>query len=66
MAVHAIGDRSVTELLDLNEELIRKYGKKDRRFRIQHAQHIKEADLKRFKELNIIASVQPGAFVQRC
>ncbi|MBK8550769.1 MAG: amidohydrolase family protein [Ignavibacteria bacterium] len=59
MSVHAIGDKAVTELLDLNEELIRKFGKRDRRFRIEHAQHIRENDLHRFKELNIIASVQP-------
>lgn len=59
-AVHAIGDKSVSELLDLVEELNRKYGMRDRRFRIEHSQHIKEHDLKRFKELGIIASVQPG------
>ncbi|MBK8553372.1 MAG: amidohydrolase family protein [Ignavibacteria bacterium] len=59
MSVHAIGDKAVTELLDLNEELIRKFGNRDRRFRIEHAQHIRENDLHRFKELNIIASVQP-------
>jgi len=34
-------------------------GKKDRRFRIEHAQHIKPSDIKRFKELDVIASVQP-------
>lgn len=59
MSVHAIGDKAVTELLDFNEELISKNGSKDRRFRIEHAQHIQDKDLKRFKELNIIASVQP-------
>jgi predicted amidohydrolase YtcJ len=59
-AVHAIGDRSVTELLDLVEELNAKHGARDRRFRIEHSQHIKENDLKRFKKLGIIASVQPG------
>lgn len=60
MSVHAIGDRAVTELLDLNEELIRINGIKDRRFRIEHAQHIAEKDFQRFKELKIIASVQPS------
>jgi predicted amidohydrolase YtcJ len=60
MSVHAIGDKAVSELLDLNEELIRKPGNKDRRFRIEHAQHIREEDFKRFKDLNVIASVQPA------
>lgn len=60
MSVHAIGDKAVTELLDLNEELIRKNGKRDRRFRIEHAQHIRENDFIRFKDLEVIASVQPA------
>ncbi|MDQ3022499.1 MAG: amidohydrolase [Bacteroidota bacterium] len=59
MSVHAIGDKAVSELLDLNELLIKKFGKRDRRFRIEHAQHIRENDFRRFKELNVIASVQP-------
>ena len=59
MSVHAIGDKAVTELLDLNEELIKRSGFKDRRFRIEHAQHIRESDFGRFKDLNVIASVQP-------
>lgn len=60
LAVHAIGDRAVSELLDFNEKLIRINGKRDRRFRIEHAQHIDNNDLKRFKTLDIIASVQPS------
>lgn len=60
MSVHAIGDKAVTDLLDLNESLIRKNGKRDRRFRIEHAQHIRDNDLGRFKELEVIASVQPA------
>lgn len=59
MSVHAIGDKAVTELLDLNEQLIKKSGHRDRRFRVEHAQHIRENDFHRFKELNVIASVQP-------
>ncbi len=60
MSVHAIGDKAVSELLDLNEELIRRNGSRDRRFRIEHAQHIAEKDFKRFRDLNVIASVQPA------
>lgn len=60
MSVHAIGDKSVTELLDLNTELNNINGKRDRRFRIEHAQHIQKSDFRRFKDLDIIASVQPS------
>ena len=59
MSVHAIGDKAVTELLDLNEYLRDRLGIKDRRFRIEHAQHVIEQDLDRFKKLDVIASVQP-------
>lgn len=60
LAVHAIGDKAVSELLYFNEELIKRNGNRERRFRIEHAQHIKELDLIRFKNLNIITSVQPS------
>lgn len=60
LAVHAIGDKAVSELLDFNERLIRINGPRERRFRIEHAQHIKKSDLIRFKDLNIVTSVQPS------
>lgn len=60
LAVHAIGDKAVSELLDFNEKLIKTNGKRERRFRIEHAQHIKESDLVRFKNLDIVTSVQPS------
>jgi len=58
--VHAIGDRAVSELLDFAEELIRINGIRERRFRIEHAQHIDEKDIERFKKLDVVVSVQPG------
>ncbi len=60
LSVHAIGDRAVTELLDLAEKLNTQNGLRDRRFRIEHAQHIRQSDFKRFADLNVIASVQPS------
>ena len=60
LSVHAIGDKAVTDLLDFNEELINVNGIKDRRFRIEHAQHIIESDFDRFRQLNVTASVQPS------
>ncbi len=58
--IHAIGDRAVREVLDLFEEIIQKNGFRDRRFRIEHAQHIHPQDLPRFGALGIIPSVQPA------
>jgi predicted amidohydrolase YtcJ len=59
IAVHAIGDRGNAELLDIFAEVIRKNGPRDRRFRIEHAQHLRPEDYKRFHELGVIASMQP-------
>ncbi len=60
MSVHAIGDKAVTDLLDLAENQSKLNGPRDRRFRIEHAQHIMPADMRRFAELDVIASVQPS------
>jgi predicted amidohydrolase YtcJ len=57
--VHAIGDRANTTLLDIYERVARENGARDRRFRIEHAQHLSPADVLRFKKLGVIASMQP-------
>ena len=57
--VHAIGDRANHILLDIYEKIIAENPQKDRRFRIEHAQHLKKEDIPRFGKLGIIASVQP-------
>jgi predicted amidohydrolase YtcJ len=59
VAVHAIGDRANAVLLDIFEETARKNGPRDRRFRIEHAQHLRPVDYKRFHELGVVASMQP-------
>ncbi len=59
IAVHAIGDRANAELLDIFAEVAKKNGPRDRRFRIEHAQHLRPRDYARFKELGVIASLQP-------
>jgi predicted amidohydrolase YtcJ len=59
VAVHAIGDRANAELLDIFAAVIAKHGKRDRRFRIEHAQHLRPEDYRRFKELGVIPSLQP-------
>ncbi|MGD2245102.1 MAG: amidohydrolase [Candidatus Aminicenantes bacterium] len=59
LAVHAIGDRANHIILDVFEEIVKEKGVRDRRWRIEHAQHLIPEDMGRFKELGIIASVQP-------
>jgi predicted amidohydrolase YtcJ len=57
--IHAIGDRANAEILDLFERVAQKNGARDRRFRIEHAQHLRPADISRFGALGVIASMQP-------
>ena len=59
LSVHAIGDRANSYMLDLYEKIINENPKWDRRFRIEHSQHVRFEDIKRFAELGVIASVQP-------
>jgi predicted amidohydrolase YtcJ len=59
VAVHAIGDRANAVLLDLFERVARQHGARDRRFRIEHAQHLAPSDVPRFAALGVIASMQP-------
>jgi predicted amidohydrolase YtcJ len=57
--VHAIGDRANTLILDIYERVAREDGARDRRFRVEHAQHIRPADIPRFGRLGVIPSMQP-------
>lgn len=57
--VHAIGDSAIRDLLDIYLDVSDEHGPRDRRFRIEHAQHIHPDDLPRFAAQNIIASMQP-------
>jgi predicted amidohydrolase YtcJ len=59
LIVHAIGDRAINTLLNIYEKVGNENGQKDRRFRIEHAQHIAPNDMPRFAELGVIPSVQP-------
>ena len=54
IAIHAIGDRANDEVLKIYESLPR-----DRRFRIEHAQHLSPELIKRFAADHVIASMQP-------
>jgi predicted amidohydrolase YtcJ len=59
VCTHAIGDAAIKTALDLYQAVDKSDGRKDRRWRIEHAQHMAEADFDRFAQLQVIASVQP-------
>ena len=58
LCVHAIGDRANQEVLNIMEERFSNLEDKDWRWRIEHAQHLDTADIPRFREMGIIASMQ--------
>ena len=59
IAIHAIGDKANHIVLGMYEEAERQNGPRDRRFRIEHAQHLRMDDIPRFGRLHVIASMQP-------
>ena len=59
IAIHAIGDKANHTILGFYERLEREHGMRDRRLRIEHAQHLLASDIPRFAELRVIASMQP-------
>jgi predicted amidohydrolase YtcJ len=59
LCTHAIGDRAISTVLDLYTEVVKTNRGMERRFRIEHAQHMAEKDFARFAQLDVIASVQP-------
>jgi predicted amidohydrolase YtcJ len=59
LCTHAIGDQGISIILDLYSNIVKANGEKDRRLRIEHAQHMAAKDFDRFAQLHVIASVQP-------
>lgn len=59
LIIHAIGDQANDWLLDLFESAAEMNGERDRRFRIEHAQHLAVGALPRFSELGVIPAMQP-------
>jgi len=57
--IHAIGDEANFQILDIFKQVAEKNGARDRRFRIEHAQHLRLSEIKRFGSQRIIASMQP-------
>jgi predicted amidohydrolase YtcJ len=59
VAVHAIGDKANKTILDMFAEVGKRNGARDRRLRIEHAQHLRPEEIKRFGAERVIASMQP-------
>lgn len=59
IAVHAIGDGAVRIVLDGYEAALKANGRRDSRHRVEHVEVIHPDDIPRFKELGVIASMQP-------
>jgi predicted amidohydrolase YtcJ len=57
--IHAIGDEANFRILEIYRQAAEKNGPRDRRFRIEHAQHLRLTDIPRFGQQKVIASMQP-------
>jgi hypothetical protein len=59
LCTHAIGDAGISAIIDIYAEIEKAHGPRDRRWRIEHAQHMAAKDFDRFAQLGVIASMQP-------
>lgn len=59
LCTHAIGDQGISIILDIYSEIEKEHGTADRRWRIEHAQHMAAKDFDRFASMHVIASMQP-------
>ncbi|CAN5575005.1 amidohydrolase [soil metagenome] len=57
--IHAIGDKANATVLDYYENAAKVNGARDRRYRIEHSQHLRQQDIARFGRLKVVASMQP-------
>ena len=57
--IHAIGDEANYRILEIYKSVAASNGKRDHRFRIEHAQHLRATDIPRFGGQKVIASMQP-------
>jgi predicted amidohydrolase YtcJ len=60
LCVHAIGDHANATMLDLYEKVVAANGPRDRRLRMEHAQHVRPQDFDRFAKLGVVVTVQPS------
>ena len=59
VAIHAIGDKANALVLDIYDRVLRRNGQRDRRWRIEHAQHLRPREIELISRLGVVPSVQP-------
>lgn len=59
LLTHAIGDKANYEILECYKKVAEKNGVRDRRSRIEHAQHLRASEIPRFGAEHVVASMQP-------
>lgn len=59
LAIHAIGDKANNRILAMFAEAVKQNGAGNRRFRIEHAQHLRPEEIKAFAAQKVVASMQP-------
>jgi predicted amidohydrolase YtcJ len=59
LCVHAIGDRAISTVLDVYGDIEKTNGPRERRWRIEHLQHVAPKDFDRIARLGVVASMQP-------
>lgn len=57
--IHAIGDKANDIILALYDEASKTNGERERRFRVEHAQHLHAEEIREFARLKVVASMQP-------
>jgi len=60
IAIHAIGDRAITEAVDRIEEVLAEEPRADHRHRIEHYEYPVDGDIERARRLGVVASMQPN------
>ncbi len=63
VAVHAIGDRANAIVLAIFDSIAKAHGARDRRFRVEHAQHLRPEEIPKFGALRIVPSMQPAHLI---
>ena len=59
VVVHAIGEKANSLVLDIFDSVAKVHGPRDRRFRIEHAQHLRPQEVQRMATQGVLASMQP-------
>jgi len=59
VAIHAIGDRAISQVIEVYQKVLKEHPKKDARFRIVHCQITTKDLIDKFRKYDIMADIQP-------